>query len=257
MTEGTEIFFRTDQSIFEQGQPSTGVYIILQGTVDLWHTDDEGQTIRIATIFDGELLGETSVIDNVNRSVTAKAASPTQALFISAETFKKSLSDPFIRYVVHTLSNRLKSFYKNNDGDNKTRPTTTPPHQYLTIDSPSKRLAPYFTAPIEIKSLPFKVGNLGHGQDTMKVNAAGLFLPLGNISSFSDQHFEIVKRDGDYYIKDLGSAIGTYAHGKKLSRYSDDAIAKLKPGPSLISIPDIEGIPLEFTIHVPWKSQTD
>ncbi|WND01973.1 cyclic nucleotide-binding domain-containing protein [Temperatibacter marinus] len=253
LNEGEEIFYRTGQIIFEQGEPSHGVYIILEGRIDLWHLDELGKSSRIASLIDGELMGETSVIDNVNRSVTAKVAKPTKVIFIKADTFRKSLSDPLVRFVVHTLSARLKSFYSETPkGSPLEDASTEAPLNCVTITSSSPEMAPYFNLPIKVEDFPFKIGNLGAGFEEARQSKSGYFLPLPELSSFADQHFEIVKRSGEIFVRDLGSQIGIFVHSHKYSRYSDDAVVALRPGQSLISIVTQEGKTLEFTVSVPW-----
>lgn len=254
--EGQEVLIKADQILFEQGQPSDGVYIILKGIVDLWHMDEDKKMNKIASLIEGELLGETSVIENTQRSVTAKAVTATKAIFISAETFRQRLSNPFVRFVVHTQSTRLRSFYTNtsihdtaaSDDDMSNQPQKPA----VTIACTTPAYAQYFNPPLRIEQFPFKVGNIGTSPKSPNHTSTGFFFRVG-IAGFESPHFEIVKRGEEIFVRDLGSAIGTYVHGVKYSRFGSSAVAKLRPGNSRISIANSSGDPVEFVISVPWQ----
>ena len=110
MNLGEHINFEIGDTVYEQGSPSDGVFMILDGQIEIWRHDDETGH-HIASLGGGELLGEVSVIERKAHSVTAKASQRTTALFITADAFRKSFADPLVRHVVHTLANRLRSSY--------------------------------------------------------------------------------------------------------------------------------------------------
>ena len=105
---GKPVSFAVGDTIYSQGSESTGVYMILDGQVDIWRADGE-QACHIASIGGGELLGEVSVIARRNHSVTANASRPTNALFNGAEAFRRSLAAPRVRHGGNTLDSRTST----------------------------------------------------------------------------------------------------------------------------------------------------
>ena len=249
LKEGEEAIFRTDEVLFEQGSDSEGVYVILDGRVDLWRTD-EGQTKNIATIHSGDLLGEVSVIEDTHHSVSAIAAKPTSTLFVSKESFKRSFSSPLVRFVVHTLATRLRGSYAGST-----------PHEIKSTSTASKHpvlmgscniLNKMIPTPIELTVFPFTVGNRGLNKDELINNGTILQLPLPHYHEMIAEHFEITKRDGGLILKDLSGTAGTNVNGDLVKKYGSTAIAKLRPGQNIISIGNENGDALQFTVTVPW-----
>lgn len=247
--EGEETIFRTDEVLFDQGSDSEGVYIILDGRVDLWR-NDEGKTKKIATIYSGDLLGEVSAIEDTHHSVSAIAAKPTSALFVSKDTFKSSFSSPLVRFVVHTLATRLRSSYAE-PTPYEIKPTiTASKHPVLTASCGIlNKLIP---TPIELTHFPFIVGNRGLNEDALINNGTILQLPLPQYHEMVAEHFEITKRDGGLILKDISGTAGTNVNGALVKKYDPKAIAKLRPGQNIISISNEDGDALQFTLTVPW-----
>ena len=224
---GTPISFAEGDLIYDQGSESTGVYMILDGQIEIWRLEGE-QASHIASIGAGELLGEVSVIERKNHSVTAKASKPTNALFIAAESFRRSFSDPLVRHVVNTLASRLRSSYTVSRNEQSDETTVTFKSKHPTLEGSSRLVADKFLTFIELTVFPFTVGNISSSAKHAIVNGNTLRIPLNATPELSDNHFEIIKRDGEIHIRDLGSQHGTKVNGEAISKYAMNATAKLK-----------------------------
>ena len=71
-------FFENEQTIFNQGDTSQDLYIIVQGEVAISQNDKQ-----IASVYNCECLGEMSLIDSTSRSATATAKQQVKTLAIS------------------------------------------------------------------------------------------------------------------------------------------------------------------------------
>ncbi|MFC4349863.1 cyclic nucleotide-binding domain-containing protein [Kordiimonas lipolytica] len=247
---GEQVTFKKGDIIYAQDDDSTGVYMILDGQIDIWRFEGENSH-HIAALGSGELLGEVSVIEKKKHSVTARASRDTIALFITAEAFRKSFSDPLVRHVVHTLANRLRSSYAIQSAIQE---KTDQPAQYKSkhpiIEGESRLVADKLLTFTEVKEFPFTVGNISSKSDHAIVGAVTLKVPLNHTPELSDSHFEVIKRDGSIWIRDLGSQHGTMVNGQKLGKYTLNATAKLKTGWNHVSAGGPES-PVKFLITVP------
>jgi CRP-like cAMP-binding protein len=274
-TMGEQRRFRSGETIYAQGDASKGVYMILDGQVDIWRTDGEDSQ-HIATLRDGELLGEVSTIERQPHSVTAKATHLTTVMFITASAFRKSFADPLVRHVVNTLAARLRSSYAahaslpdqgmdqrngQNTGQNTGQPAAGPvtfqSRKYATIEGSSRMVADKMLTFAEIKDCPFTVGNIATPDGHAVVSDAALRLPLRNAPELADNHFEIIRRDGQLWVRDLGSVHGTMVNGNKLSKYALDATARLRVGKNTIVAGGPDS-PVRLLVKVPPEAeQTD
>lgn len=246
--------FEDGALIYRQNAEPTGVYMILTGEVEIWH-EHAGEMTLIATIGEGELLGEVSAIENEPHSVTAKAKGGVTSLFIPVAAFRKTFSDPLVRRVVHTLASRLKSSYttapmdaaswRQHDADGR-------PDNVVCLEAGSRIVAECLLTFVEIKEFPFSVGAFASATHQSVVNASHMKVPLGHLAEMSDPHFELLQRDGALWIRDMGSAQGTIVNGEALSRYAMTATAKLTTGENTIIAGGAES-PVRFIITVPDK----
>jgi len=252
---GENVSFSIGDTIYAQDTESSGVYMILDGQVDIWHMDEDNAH-HIASIRGGELLGEVSAIERRRHSVTAKASKPTTALFIETEAFRRSFSDPLVRHVVNTLAARLRSSYATGDinEDGSTQATLHIKSDHPTIEGASTLVADKFLTFIEISEFPFSVGNIATAEKHCIATPNSLRVPLSSIGELCDNHFEILRRSGQLCIRDLGGPHGTIVNGETLSKYSLSATANLRTGKNGVIAGSVES-PVRFTITVPPDSQ--
>ncbi|NVJ69833.1 MAG: cyclic nucleotide-binding domain-containing protein [Alphaproteobacteria bacterium] len=247
---GEQVTFREGDTIYAQGDDSSGVYMILDGQIDIWRYEGDNSH-HIAALGNGDLLGEVSVIEKKRHSVTARASKHTIALFIAADAFRKSFSDPLVRHVVHTLAARLRSSYAIKDAiEAETDQPASYKSQHPIIEGQSRIVAEKMLTFVEIKEFPFAVGNIANTGGQAIVNLNSLKVPLKGAPELSDNHFEIIRREGQVWVRDLGSHHGTSVNGEKLSKYTMKATAKLKTGHNRISAGGPES-PVRFLITVP------
>lgn len=248
---GKPVSFDVGDTIYEQGSESSGVYMILDGQVDIWRTDGE-QAHHIASISGGELLGEVSVIERRDHSVTAKASRPTNALFIDADAFRRSFSDPLVRHVVNTLAARLRSSYavsraiEEETGVSSAQQKSDKP----TIEGASRLVADKFLTFVEVTEFPYVVGNIASQEKHTIASPSSLKIPLTGVVELCDNHFEIIRRSGALYVRDLGSPHGTLVNGDALSKYGISATARLKAGKNEVVAGGAES-PVRFTVTIP------
>src|SRR4026207_72109 len=75
------------QIVFEQGDPSHTLYIILHGKVRVFRLSSSGHETSLTVLGKGDLVGEFAAIDQQPRSASARAIGKCGLLQMSAETF--------------------------------------------------------------------------------------------------------------------------------------------------------------------------
>jgi CRP/FNR family cyclic AMP-dependent transcriptional regulator len=73
--------------IFQQGDPGKGLFIILDGEVEIFRETKEGER-RLASLGPSTAFGELALIDDLPRSATARASAPSCLLILYRSHFE-------------------------------------------------------------------------------------------------------------------------------------------------------------------------
>jgi CRP-like cAMP-binding protein len=103
--------------LFEQGEESDGLYIVVSGIVRIYLTAGDGREATISLLEDGEMIGEIALLDGLPRSAGAAALTPTKLIFIPHRPFCDLLdaSPQLSRQVMLMLCERLRAANKQVD----------------------------------------------------------------------------------------------------------------------------------------------
>jgi signal transduction histidine kinase len=80
--------FAPGATIFREGSPADRLYIILEGTVEVWKDYGDEQRDLIAAHGTGHLFGEMAVVDDLPRSATVVARDAVRLLSVGREDFR-------------------------------------------------------------------------------------------------------------------------------------------------------------------------
>lgn len=72
--------YNKDEVIFFEGDPGVGMYIVIEGNVDITKSSGNGKKINLATIEEGGFFGEISIIEGGPRTATATAVDKAELL---------------------------------------------------------------------------------------------------------------------------------------------------------------------------------
>ena len=92
MPEESTVIFNPGQTIFQEGDNSTEMYIILSGTVLIYETTEADDRIILAELSAGTMLGEMSMISGEPRSATAVAKDKVTTRIVTREAFGRSVT---------------------------------------------------------------------------------------------------------------------------------------------------------------------
>ena len=84
--------FGQGQTLFKEGDPGDGAYLILSGSVDV-QLNAGGAAITIAHLEQNAFVGEMAILCDVPRTASVVAAEPVDALKVKKDTFFQLLKD--------------------------------------------------------------------------------------------------------------------------------------------------------------------
>jgi CRP-like cAMP-binding protein len=103
--------YRVEERIFLQGDPGLGMYIIIEGDVEIV---SEPEQHLITVLHDGEFFGELALLDESPRTATAQAQSPCRLLcLVQSDLFdlidrNPKLGVKILVQLARTIGERLK-----------------------------------------------------------------------------------------------------------------------------------------------------
>jgi CRP-like cAMP-binding protein len=106
-----EVTLGANHALFDQGDESDGLYVIVAGIVRVYLTAQDGREATINLLEDGEVIGEISLLDGLPRSAGCAALTETKLIFIPREPFLElfDTSKALARQIILTLCERLRS----------------------------------------------------------------------------------------------------------------------------------------------------
>ena len=85
--------FKRGESLVEQGFKSDALFILLMGRARVMTCDSRGREVILATLSQGDYLGEMSIIDNQPHSATVRAEVQTDVLMLGRAEFARCLTE--------------------------------------------------------------------------------------------------------------------------------------------------------------------
>jgi signal transduction histidine kinase len=107
-----EISFTSGATIFKEGDPADGLYVVKSGKVQISAIIGSGERHVFSTVLPSDAFGEMAVLDNLPRSAHASAEGETTVIFVPRDHFVDLLkSSPAMSLkVVQEISRRLREF---------------------------------------------------------------------------------------------------------------------------------------------------
>jgi CRP/FNR family cyclic AMP-dependent transcriptional regulator len=113
-----EHFHHRGTLLFIEGEPSTEMYIIRSGKVRILKQEGEN-TVELATLGPGSVLGELSLLDHQPRSATAQVIEDTVVTIIDEELFTRTLQQipSWFGNIIQLVVKRLRDTMRKNSED--------------------------------------------------------------------------------------------------------------------------------------------
>jgi len=104
--------FEENDFLFEEGDSGDCAYIIESGSVEL-SIDKGGRILVIATLGEGDVLGEMAIIDKCPRTATARAMEETNTIAIPLDYIEQKIdtADPTVRLFLRLVMERYRDIH--------------------------------------------------------------------------------------------------------------------------------------------------
>jgi CRP-like cAMP-binding protein len=108
----SEIHFAPGELIFHEGDRSSLFYLLISGNIAL-EVQSPGRTVRIATLYGGEILGWSSVTGDDSKQFRARALEPVEAIAFDGARLRHACAEDyafgfaFMRALAEAMSSRL------------------------------------------------------------------------------------------------------------------------------------------------------
>jgi uncharacterized membrane protein len=86
-----QVNYKADEVIFHEHDTADALYVVEEGAVRIWVTDEDVQKVTLAELQPGQFFGEMSVLDRGQRSSSASAIVETHLHRLSSDRFEKFL----------------------------------------------------------------------------------------------------------------------------------------------------------------------
>jgi hypothetical protein len=254
--------FAEGQVLFREGDPADSVFRLLSGAVDILR-ELHGDPILLGTIGAGQFIGEMGVVENRPRNATARAASEVDVEILTpTEFFDQITGSPrAVRELIQRLSRRLREADDRivnderrsgraqgtrKDADSQTAVESVN-NAYLTAKNPWLRTQ--FHAPLGLGDLPFVVGRGPVAREGLPPLQPDLKLDDTAPFRLSRNHFMIEKRDGNYFVRDLRSTLGTIVNGEPIGDHFRGDEAPLRAGENEVIAGGVNS-PFVFSVSI-------
>lgn len=78
-------------TVFKEGAHGNYVCFVVEGTLRVFKRTDDGRESSIATLSEGQSVGEMAIIDGLPRSATVKSLTPSSLLLLKRDDFNRLL----------------------------------------------------------------------------------------------------------------------------------------------------------------------
>jgi signal transduction histidine kinase len=106
--QGSEIYLEAGETLFHEGDPPQGLYILLEGSMEI-SKKIGAQPVVLAIFGPGQFVGEISLLTGSPHNATVRLTEPSRLLKFDAELFNGLKSSPVIGLMLSTMAERLRN----------------------------------------------------------------------------------------------------------------------------------------------------
>jgi len=99
----TQKIIKAKTVFIEQGASSEAAYFILEGSVNVYRMNENGEEVSLAVLGQGDVVGEMALIDHEPRSAYVKSLTDISVLVLTSSDFKNILQK-YPNTAIHLLS---------------------------------------------------------------------------------------------------------------------------------------------------------
>ncbi|WP_134681578.1 cyclic nucleotide-binding domain-containing protein [Paracoccus ravus] len=84
--------FAPGEILFREGEPSSGAYVILSGSVDVFRSEADRHTVKTGSEVEVAIVGQSSMLNDTPRHATVTALSDVEVLRINSSCFMQLMT---------------------------------------------------------------------------------------------------------------------------------------------------------------------
>ncbi len=231
--KGYTLEFKTGEYICREGELGTEMYIINEGKVEILNqVGDEEQLL--AVLEKGDFFGEMSVLEDLPRAASARAATDVRLLQINGSTFDQLLqSNPEIAVrMMRKLSRRLREtdeMLKSLSGTRVTSRELPRPVIQAVAEGPERLV--HAASGMEFPLSESSETTIGRKDPVTGIYPDIDLTPIDNQRSISRRHAKIYRRGSKFFFgEEIGTMNSTFLNGRRLET---GIPAEIRPGDEL------------------------
>lgn len=232
-----EVTFQRGTYVYREGDTADAVFFVLSGEVEILRTVDK-RAVRLAVVGRGNFFGETGVIRNQPRSITARARTDVKALRMPRNRFLDMVrtDQPVGLAVLRRLCAHLAHADSRPLGPWQPDSEIAPDAEIRVRLLPGSQLVASLigTEGIDIDRFPYRVGRRLQPGEPPHQTATELSLTGSDMYQMSPAHFAIELIERRPAVRDLGSYLGTVVNGVRVAKFENSEVAMLQLGQNLV-----------------------
>lgn len=240
---------KTGEIIYREGDDADAVHFISAGEVEVRRMAGE-EDVLLAVLKDGQIFGEIGVVQGKQRRTTTTALSDVTLVSVAKDDFLKAFgaTDSFALPVLRMLCERLRKVEGLvTDHINPARAMALDVARIVLLPDSPEMEKQIGSDGIEVGHLPYIVGRSNNGDEAPKVSDALLRIIPGDRFRLELEHFAIEKHDGQIFVRDLGSHLGTVVNSHRIASFEEHWLAALDIGANRVQAGGVES-PYSFCV---------
>lgn len=216
--------FPAGEFVFKEGDLGMEMYIVHEGRVEILKQVQEGQR-QLAVLEKGDFFGEMSILEDLPRAASARAASDVKLLLINGTTFDQMLrTNPEIAVrMMRKLSRRLRetdrllreAFGSAPPASAAEIPGETPPPQAASATGPQRLV--HDKSGMEFLLSAGSETMIGRRDPVTGIHPDIDLTPVDTQRSISRRHAKVYRRGGKYFVsEEIGTMNGTFVNGTRI-----------------------------------------
>ncbi len=218
--KGYTLELKSGEYVFREGELGTEMYIINEGKVEILNqVGDEEQLL--AVLEKGDFFGEMSVLEDLPRAASARAATDIRLLQINGSTFDQLLqSNPEIAVrMMRKLSRRLREtdeMLKSLSGT-KVMSSREMPRPVIQAAAEGPERLIHVPSGMEFHLSKGSETTIGRKDPVTGIYPDIDLTPVDNQRSVSRRHSKIYRRGNKFFFgEEIGTMNSTFLNGKRL-----------------------------------------
>ena len=103
--------FEAGSRLFKEGEVGDKAYLVVSGMIEIVKQMGENETMVVASLGKGEIVGEMALIDDAPRAASARVVDRAELVIIDRANMEARLAgtDPVVKQLLKVFVNRLRS----------------------------------------------------------------------------------------------------------------------------------------------------